>query len=373
MEVFPRARAACVLAYDRPGGELAIRALRRRDTGEGVEIPRVMLESLARRSSGVLLDDQRQPAESRRRAEPRGARMGAPIRVHGQPFGVVYVEARSRELRRDELDLLVSIALHVGLVVEAARMHDELLRRQRLDLDLRVARQIQRSLLPGPNLPQIPGLEVAIHYAPAYEIGGDFYDFIWHDTRRVALVVGDVAGKAVSAALYMARLTSELRSRAGSCRGPSELLAKVNEEMCALGDEGMFATLVYAVYDLETRELVFTNAGHVTPLLRRGGRVIALHAEKARVPPLGFEGSLPRGEGRLVLKPGDLLVLATDGIPEARDDGGREYGADRLARQLASAGRSPAMVVRKVLHDVERHAGRGAQGDDITLLAVSVV
>jgi phosphoserine phosphatase RsbU/P len=377
LEVFPRTDVACVLAHDPPGGRLGVRALCRRDAGDGVEIPRVLLESLAVRAGGVLLDDERRPqlTTSRRsgEAEPRGARMGAPIRVGGQAFGVLYVEGRGRELRRDDLDLLVSIALHVGLVVEAARMHEELLRRERLDLDLRVARQIQRSLLPSQSGPEIPGLEVAIHYAPAYEIGGDFYDFIWHDTRRIALVVGDVAGKAVSAALYMARLTSELRSRAGSCHGPSELLARVNEEMCALGDEGMFATLVYAIYDCETRELVFTNAGHVTPLLRREGKVITLHAERAHVPPLGFEGSLPRGEGRVELRRGDLLILATDGIPEARDASGREYGIDRLSREVAAAGRSPALVLRKVLRDVERHVGKAAQSDDVTLLAVSVV
>src|ERR1044071_200410 len=95
------------------------------------------------------------------------------------------------------------------------------------------------------NAPQVVGLEFAVHYEPAYQIGGDFYDFIWHDPSHLGLAVGDVAGKAISAALNMARLTSELRSRAAIARTPARLLPRVNQEIAALCDDGMFATLVY--------------------------------------------------------------------------------------------------------------------------------
>ncbi len=132
--------------------------------------------------------------------------------------------------------------------------------------------------------PDVVGLDFAVHYEPAYQIGGDFYDFIWHDPSHLGLAVGDVAGKAISAALYMARLTSELRSRAAIARTPARLLRRVNQEIAQLGDDGMFATLVYCIYDLENRTLVFTNAGHCVPLLRRGDRVFPLQAERAHTP-----------------------------------------------------------------------------------------
>ena len=110
-------------------------------------------------------------------------------------------------------------------------------------------------------------------------------------------MLGDVAGKAISAALYMARLTSELRSRAAIARTPARLLRRVNQEVANPGDDGMFATLVYCIYDLEHRSLVFTNAGHCVPLLRRGDRVFPLQAERAHTPPIGVTPELEAGEG----------------------------------------------------------------------------
>ncbi|HWM86831.1 MAG TPA: FHA domain-containing protein, partial [Kofleriaceae bacterium] len=145
---------------------------------------------------------------------PAGSRMGAPIQAHQNHYGVIYVESAARAFRQEDVDLLTSVAAQAGLAIHATRMQHQVLLKQRLERDLRVARQIQRSLLPA-KPPDVVGLEFAVHYEPAYEIGGDFYDFIWHDKSHLAIVIGDVAGKAISAALYMARLTSELRSRAG--------------------------------------------------------------------------------------------------------------------------------------------------------------
>jgi sigma-B regulation protein RsbU (phosphoserine phosphatase) len=213
------------------------------------------------------------------------------------------------------------VAYQTALAIHAAKVAVQLQQKDRLDRDLRVARQIQRSLLP-PAAPSVVGLDFAIHYEPAYQIGGDFYDFIWHDQSHLALAIGDVSGKAISAALYMARLTSELRSRASIARTPARLLRRVNTEMVTLGDDGMFATLAYCMYDLETRSLVFTNAGHCMPLLRRGDRVFPLHADRAHIPPLGVVPELEAGEARVQLHSGDLLILITDGIIEARDPRG---------------------------------------------------
>jgi sigma-B regulation protein RsbU (phosphoserine phosphatase) len=301
--------------------------------------------------------------------------MGAPLQARNPHYGVVYVETAGStpadSFRQEDLDLLTSIAAQAGLAIHAARMHGQLLRRQRLERDLRVARQIQRSLLPAAP-PNVVGLDFAIHYEPAYQIGGDFYDFVWHDGSHLALVVGDVAGKAISAALYMARLTSELRSRAGISKTPSRLQRRVNDEMVKLGDDGMFATLVYAVYDLETRTLVFTNAGHCVPLLRRGDRVFPLHAERAHIAPIGVMPELEVGEARVQLHTGDLLVLTSDGIIEARDGRGNEYGVKRLSRRIRTARGNAEDVVKAILQDVDSHVGPGAQGDDMTIVAMQI-
>ncbi len=373
LDLFPQAQAACVLAPEGEGGALQVRSLCRRDGTSGVEIPRILLERVELHPGGILLGaGAGEPGREADSGSPVGAHMGAPVRAGEAACGALYVGCASPALRRDDRDLLASIAAQVGLVIDVARMRDELSRQQRLERDLRVARQIQRSLLPDPEAPRRAGLGVAVHYAPAYEIGGDFYDFIWQDASHVAIVVGDVAGKAISAALYMARLTSELRSRAVIAESPSQLLAQVNDAMCMLSSGGMFATLVCAIYDLDERELVLTNAGHVAPLLRREGEVVPLGDEGAHAPPVGVMHNTAMAETRVSLKGGDRLLFTTDGIHEARDRHGTEYGFDRLAERFASAEGDPGDLVGYVLGDVKAHIARGRQGDDITLLALVV-
>jgi len=221
-------------------------------------------------------------------------------------------------------------------------------------------------------VPQVVGLDFAVHYEPAYQIGGDFYDFIWHDPSHLGIAVGDVAGKAISAALYMARLTSELRSRAAIARTPARLLRRVNQEMAQLGDDGMFATLVYCIYDLDNRSLVFTNAGHCVPLLRRGDRVFPLQAERAHTPPLGVVPELEAGEARVQLHSGDMLIMVSDGIIESRDARGNEYGLSRLSRRIRTARGNADDVVKAILADIDSHAGDQSQGDDMTIVAMAI-
>src|SRR5258706_10993115 len=269
-------------------------------------------------------------------------------------------------------DLLQAIAPQAGLAMHATRVAAHLVGKKKLEGGLRAARKIHRSLLPA-NVPQVVGLDFAVHYEPAYQIGGDFYDFIWHDPSHLGLAVGDVAGKAISAALYWARLTWELRSRAAIARTPARLLRRVNQEIAQLGADGMFAPLVYCIYDLETRSLVFTNAGHCVPLLRRGDRVFPLQAERAHTPPLGVTPELEAGEARVQLHSGDTLIMVSDGILEARDAKGNEYGLTRLSRRIRTARGNTEDIVKAILPDIDNHTADQPQGDDMTILAMSIV
>jgi len=337
----------------------------RKPFGGELRVPGTIIQHVVSDRRGVLLGEAEDDDET------VGTRMGAPLIYHGAHYGVVYVESRQQAFRQEDVDLLQAIANQAGMAIHATRVAAQLARREKLERDLRVARQIQRSLLPA-TLPQVVGLDFAVHYEPAYQIGGDFYDFIWHDPSHLGLAVGDVAGKAISAALYMARLTSELRSRAAIARTPARLLRRVNQEIAALGDDGMFATLVYCIYDLETRSLVFTNAGHCVPLLRRGDRVFPLQAERAHTPPLGVTPELEAGEARVQLHSGDMLIMVSDGILEARDARGNEYGLSRLSRRIRSARGSAEDVVKAIVADVDAHAQNQTQGDDMTIVAMTI-
>jgi serine phosphatase RsbU (regulator of sigma subunit) len=378
LDVFPQASSVGVLVADGRGDGLKVQCQRRRaeDDGLAFSVPGTLIDHVVSDRRGILLG--RVKASSSMAVtgaaagdEPAGTRMGAPLLAYEQSYGVLYVECERGTFRQDDVDLLTSIAAQAGMALRSEQMHQQLRIREQLERDVRVARQIQRSLLPK-QPPDVLGLEFAVHYEPAYEIGGDFYDFIWHDPRHLGIVVGDVAGKAISAALYMARLTSELRSRASIVATPQQLLRRVNQAMLQIGDEGMFATLAYAIYDLDTRLLTFTNAGHVSPLLRRDGRILPLYAERAHTAPIGILGDLEVGEAHVQLESGDLLVMVTDGIHEARDQAGREYGSERLARRVQSVRGRPVDVVTAILRDVDDHVGSAAQGDDITIVSMQV-
>lgn len=373
LEMFPQADHVGVLTEEERTGELRVQCqVQRTPRGTAarsetpLQVPRTILDHAIRDDRGVLLRSS-EPADG----EHTGRRMGAPLVHHDARYGVVYVESHGPGFCQDDVDLLHAIAKHVGLAMHALRVASQLSRREQLERDLRVARQIQRSLLPA-SVPDVPGLDFAVHYEPAYQVGGDFYDFIWHDRSRLAVAVGDVAGKAISAALYMARLTSELRSRAAIAGTPSQLLRRVNRAIARLGDDGMFATLVYCIYDLEHRSLVFTNAGHCLPLLRRGDQVFPLEAERAHTPPLGVTPELDAAEARVQLSPGDLLLLVSDGILEARDAHGDEYGLSRLSSCLRGTTGTSDQVIQAILADVGAHTGPQAQGDDMTIVAMRI-
>jgi len=379
LDLFPQAEDVGVLVEDERSGELRVQCQKHRTSsldpktddlkatyGGDLRVPGTIIQHVVSDRRGVLLGEH-----SDENDEGVGTRMGAPLIYHGAHYGVVYVESKQVGFRQEDVDLLQAIATQAGLAIHAARVASQLSRREKLERDLRVARQIQRSLLPA-NVPQVVGLDFAVHYEPAYQIGGDFYDFIWHDPSHLGLAVGDVAGKAISAALYMARLTSELRSRAAIARTPARLLRRVNQEMAQLGDDGMFATLVYCIYDLENRSLVFTNAGHCVPLLRRGDRVFPLQAERAHTPPLGVTPELEAGEARVQLHSGDMLIMVSDGILEARDARGNEYGLSRLSRRIRTARGRTEDIIKAILADIDNHAVAQSQSDDMTILAMSI-
>ncbi|HEY4244126.1 MAG TPA: SpoIIE family protein phosphatase [Kofleriaceae bacterium] len=368
LDLFPQAEDVGVLVEDERTGELKVQSQKHRRAlyGENLKVPGTIIQHVISDRRGVLLGERADEND-----EGVGTRMGAPLIYHGVHYGVVYVESKHVGFRQEDVDLLQTIATQAGLAIHATRVAAQLVVREKLERDLRVARQIQRSLLPA-NVPQVVGLEFAVHYEPAYQIGGDFYDFIWHDPAHLGMAVGDVAGKAISAALYMARLTSELRSRAAIARTPARLLRRVNQEMATIGDDGMFATLVYCIYDLENRSLVFTNAGHCVPLLRRGDRVFPLQADRAHTPPLGVTAELEAGEARVQLHSGDMLIMVSDGILEARDARGNEYGLSRLSRRIRTARGSSEDIIKAILADIDGHTGAQGQGDDMTIVVMSI-
>jgi len=306
------------------------------------------------------------------RADRAGTKMCAPLAAQGKTLGILLIETRpeGRPFGPDELDLLTGIGAQAGVAFLNARMHQQLLRQQRLEQDMQFARQIQQSFLPA-EPPVAAGFHFDRRYHPFYDVGGDFYDFIPLPDQHVGILIGDVSGKGVSAALLMARLTSDMRYFALSEGSPARVLQRANLSLCASSRDNMFATVLYLVLDVQRRVLTFSNAGHLPPLLRRASTGSVAAIDEATNLALGVLPEAVFDEFSLELGTGDSVVLCTDGVVEAKSPTEEEYGFGRLQQAMATA---PAeTLLDLVLKDVQRHTAGSPQYDDITLVAFSRV
>ena len=238
-----------------------------------------------------------------------------------------------------------------------------------VEQELGTARSIQHALLPK-DLPKLEGWKIAYHYQPAREVGGDFYDFLRLDDGRVGLVIGDVSGKGIAAALVMANTQSVLRAvaRRGNV-APGRVLAEANEVLYAYIPSGTFVTCFYGVLDPENGRLVYANAGHDPPYSQRGGDAQEL---RARGMPLGLMPDMPYEEKETVLAAGDDLLLYSDGLVEAHDTKGDMFGFPRLRRLImAQSTGSGEELIDVLLAELTSFTGTDAeQEDDITLVTL---
>lgn len=244
--------------------------------------------------------------------------------------------------------------------------------KERLQGELSGARSIQMSMLAKdfPAFPDRPEIDIHAIVRPAREVGGDFYDFYFLDERRLCLAIGDVSGKGIPAALFMAVTKTLLKAKSAIARSPGEIVERVNRELCADNDSGMFVTLIYAVLDTFTGELEMVNAGHLAPLITaRSGETLPLPGESGIA--LGLLGTAEYPVVRHRLSPGDTLVFFTDGITEALDGSRGFYSLHRLRDALAGTQSRPvASVTRRIVNDVRDFCGSHEQADDISVLAV---
>jgi sigma-B regulation protein RsbU (phosphoserine phosphatase) len=238
-----------------------------------------------------------------------------------------------------------------------------------LQQELDVARRMQQSILPT-RFPQRPDLALQATMLPAKEVGGDFYDYFWLDEARIGLVIADVAGKGVPAALFMAVARTLLRATATGASGPAECLSRANDLLAKDNESATFVTVFYAILDTRSGLLRYANGGHNLPcLLAPDGSLSVLPQSEGIA--LGVMDSMEFEEGQLLLAPGSALLLYTDGVTEAFDTGRQAFGEERLAEVLRAGARDDAeALVARLLAAVQDFARDAPQADDITCLAL---
>jgi sigma-B regulation protein RsbU (phosphoserine phosphatase) len=273
----------------------------------------------------------------------------------------------------------VLLKARVGASLEKKRLRDEVRAHlARMEEELESARQLQMNMVPTvfpPPSKQRP-IEIFAMMEPAREVGGDLYDFFDCDDGTLCFLIGDVSGKGVPAALFMARaknlirlITRLARGADGAAPGPAEIVDMVNRELCQDNAGMMFVTLFFGMLDPKTGDLRFTNAGHNPPYRLDGKAVEAVTLSKGR--PLGLRTTSTYETGSLTLAAGETLYLYTDGVTEAHNRTGELFAEQRLEAVLReSAGDSTNIVVTAVGDAVQRFADGAAQSDDITAMAL---
>ena len=238
--------------------------------------------------------------------------------------------------------------------------------------ELNVGREIQMSMLPltFPAFPEREEFDVFATLQPAREVGGDFYDFFFIDENRFCVCVGDVSGKGVPAALFMAVTKTMLKSSTSMSGSTASIISKVNTEVSRENTESMFVTVFIGILDVRTGDFVYTNAGHNPPFLKRRDGSIERIGQR-HGPVIGAVEDLEYKEDRLTLEPDDLLLLYTDGVTEAMNDRSELFEESRLVEVLRSPGADTAeLQVQASVDAVKTFEGAAEQADDITVLAL---
>jgi serine phosphatase RsbU (regulator of sigma subunit) len=246
-------------------------------------------------------------------------------------------------------------------------LHQQAIWQESLKRDLSLARQVQQGFLPRRS-PDVTGYEFFHFYEPASQVGGDFFDYIVLPGNRLAVIVADVSGKGVAAALLMAKVTSEARYQLVSAAQPAEAVIGLSKAFASYGWSERFVTFVMAVVDTKQHEVVLVNAGHMAPLLRRRDGTVAAVAEHISGVPLGVDPDWEYEEFRFTLQPGEILTSFTDGFSEAENVKRELYGMERLAKQVASPVKGVTELGQRILSDVKQHASGHRQSDDMCLL-----
>ncbi len=374
-EVFPETNRGFIILRDPDTGRLTPRASRvKRGTGpedETLQISETILEYVLERKQGVLIEDtmsdERLPtSQSILDFEMRSV-MCAPLKYEDEVLGFLQVDTDRIATNYDQegLTLLVGIANQAALTIANARLHKQVLERERLDRDLQHARRIQNSFLPQ-QPPEVDGYSFEDRYATALEVGGDFYDFVKIPDGRLVVVVGDVSGKGITAALMMAKMASNVRFFASTEAGPGGLLERLNE--VALSSEtDMFVTILVMYLNPAENTIQMSNAGHCYPLVRKAnGDVERIQGGNGFPVAITMEAEFP--EITFPVEPGDVMCLFTDGIIEAMDEEKKQFGYERLTECLKEAEANPADVVKSIQRGIRDHTGMAPQSDDLTLV-----
>jgi sigma-B regulation protein RsbU (phosphoserine phosphatase) len=314
----------------------------------------------------VLKDPRYLPMNPETRSE-----LIVPLFHKGRIIGVLDLEhTRTGFFNEEHARMLTTLAAQVAIAIENARLYQAVHRQERqLERDIAMAREVQLRLLP-PTAPEMPNAEMAVRFLPARAIGGDLYDFLDYGPGQTAIVLGDVSGKAAPAALFAALVSGIMRSAAQQQPGPAEMLATLNDAIQERKLESQYVTMLFALWNDESRTMQVANSGAVQPVFCRVGETVTVRAEGF---PLGMFPDVIYEELTVEAEPGDVVIFVSDGILDAENAEDEMYGQERLSGLLCSQREHSAQeIADAILADVSRFLGEQDRFDDETIIVLKV-
>ncbi|NQW48248.1 MAG: SpoIIE family protein phosphatase [Planctomycetes bacterium] len=380
-QIFPHTERGFVLLVDPTSGRPLLRARKTRGKPQAGPlrlslslIDRVVKSKRAILSADAATDSRFNASESIVDCRIRSVMCVPFLGEDGHVLGVIHVDAQDvlNGFVESDLEVLAGIAGQAAQAIGQALAHDNRVHQEQIKRDLELAHRVQQGLLPT-KPPEIEGYEVFDFYEPALHVGGDFFAYVPLSEGRLAVVLADVSGKGVSAALVMAALSADVRYCLASERDLAKAVSLINESFLRGGWDDRFATLVVAVLEPSLHRVTLVSAGHLPVFLREASGKIRPIGIDLGCLPLGLDAERGYKACELKLEPGSTLVFYTDGISEAMDHEQRLYGLDRLEEVLAGTAGSAGgagELGRRILADVERHAAGQARSDDMCLVCI---
>lgn len=298
--------------------------------------------------------------------------MVVPIMTNERIIGVFSIESNKfNAYEADDLELLDAFANLAAISIERAREHQEILEKRKLEEQLSIARGIQKTFLPKKH-PQMPGFDISGINIPSEKVGGDYYDFIPIIENQVGIAIGDVSGKGIPAALIMASFRASLIAEIRNNYAIRSIMFKVNNLLFESTESDIFVTAVYGILDTKNRIFTFVNAGHNAPIFRHADGRMEYLIEGGIA--LGtFENSIYE-DRPLSLNSGDLIVLYTDGVTEAKNEKEEEFGTKRLKRVINDSYHLSASEIQNNIYQaVKDFTGNFPQADDLTMIVIKVL
>jgi len=334
-----------------------------------------VFHTLAQLDKPVFFDEfaeDESPSDLLPRLKEWGCRVLVPVRERDRLTGVLFLSEKVSGFRYsyEDFNLFSVLTNQLAAGLTNASLYIEALEKQKMEEELNVARQIQMQLLPQSD-PVGRGYTVASFAHPSRQVGGDYYDYFNRPDGRLGMVVADVSGKGVPAALLVSQLQAILRSEVRTNKSLTEIISAVNEIVTESTSPEKFATMFYADWDPISRELAYVNAGHNYPMVvRKDGTYTDLVVGGLI---LGFMGNAQYADAKIQLTPGDVVLVYTDGLSELRNHAGEEYGEDRLRRFLTENRHLSADAIKnKLIRDANRFALGQIGFDDLTLIILKL-